>query len=237
MRGGRRNAVAWCHGWLKGSRRARTRPRAKLTTAPARSSSSTPGSPRINRSACSSGVRSLKCRKQYERRHRAVPAGEQRPKVGVPGHDHAPHPPPPPQLSRRRSPRRDQSRTRAPRRDLPQSTRPRPWEQGWRRQAVSRRGCRQLTFAHRRGRKLQGREDVCALEIWIVGEDLIVCATRGELADNRADRHPQPTDAGEPSHLLRVHGDPLERHIPIVRPLPGRCGGSMPQEDPARFGP
>ena len=60
------------------------------------------------------------------------------------------------------------------------------------------------------GRVLQGRENVLALEVWVVGEDLLVRFARREELQDVLYPYAHASDAGSPPALIRVDRDTVE---------------------------
>lgn len=86
---------------------------------------------------------------------------------------------------------------------------------GSRRAGTSRRtGHRHLALLDDGGRVLEGGSHVLTLEVGMVLEHLLAGSTRSELTEHHAHGDPQAPDAGDPTHLRRVDGDPLEGHPP-----------------------
>ncbi len=88
-----------------------------------------------------------------------------------------------------------------------------------RRSGASRRvRQRQFTLADRDSGILQRSQHICPVKIRIIDQNILYGPTGGQLANHSTDRHPHPTDAGQATHLARIDGDALERHLTILRP-------------------
>lgn len=88
-----------------------------------------------------------------------------------------------------------------------------------RRSGASRRvRQRQFTLADRDSGILQRGEHICPVKIRIIDQNILYGPTGGQLANHSTDRHPHPTDARQATHLARIDGDALERHLTILRP-------------------
>jgi hypothetical protein len=71
---------------------------------------------------------------------------------------------------------------------------------------------------HRFSGILQRSGDVGSFEVREVGKDLVGRSSGCELADDRRDRDPQPTNARRAPHLGRIDRDSLETHAEMIRP-------------------
>lgn len=107
-------------------------------------------------------------------------------------------------------------------RGQPRSGDARPQERGSRRKGVSPgAGHGQLTLLGRRRRIFERCEDVVALEVGVVGEDLVNAAAGRELPQHGADGDAGIADTGQPAHAVRVDGDSIESHDVKGRPEGG----------------
>ena len=85
------------------------------------------------------------------------------------------------------------------------------------------RGQGQFAFLHGCRGELQCGQDIGPVQVREVNQELGDGQPRGELAQDRAHRHPGVPDAGQAAHLVRVDGNPLVRHARSVRrPIPSR---------------
>jgi len=78
-------------------------------------------------------------------------------------------------------------------------------------------GHRHLALVDAGGGVLEGGDDVFALEVGVVLQHLLGGSAGGELAEHHADGDPEVADAGHAPHALRIDGDSLEGHAPMLR--------------------
>lgn len=62
------------------------------------------------------------------------------------------------------------------------------------------------------GCKLKRLENVFRFQIWVGAENLLLCHSGAEFAQDRRDRNSKAADAGHPRHLSRIYGDASKNH-------------------------
>ena len=68
--------------------------------------------------------------------------------------------------------------------------------------------------------------DVLAGEVWVLSQDLLGSHAVGHHRDDCRDRKAQPADAGQAPRDIRVGGDALQVHAPMITAVD--AGSSAP---------
>ncbi len=65
-------------------------------------------------------------------------------------------------------------------------------------------------------RVLDGLLDVVSFKVWVAGKDIVEGCTMRDLIDDHGNRNSHPTNAGPPSHNLRIKRHPVKHGHPLI---------------------